>query len=261
MAVSLSDLVKKFFGTSAQVLYTGQSLFGPVRVTRAGDRTDLYTGARHLQSSYYPSGKLTGSVWDYYLIAPLFLSKDKKPETLCLLGLGAGVTANLFRRYYPAIKITGVEVDPLIVELGKKYFSLRERDLEIIVADAAVYIRETEAKFDLIIVDTFQQDCFTAGCETAVFYENVRQRLNPGGVVLVNRALTEKQDRANEQFQALFLAKFLQVYAVPVHHNLFYLGLTTPLPRATILDNIQTASRGPLAFLKKFNRISLRLLK
>ncbi len=242
-------------------LFAGDSLFGPVQVAKAGDRVDLLTGNNYLQSSYYPSGKLTGSVWDYYLLAPLFLSKDKKPETLCLLGLGAGVTANLFRRFFPEVKITGVEIDPLIVELGKKYFGLLGSDVEIIAADAAAYIGETAMKFDLIIVDTFQQDCFTSGCETAVFYENVRQRLTPGGVVLVNRALTEKQAPANDQFQALFLTKFAQVYTVSVHHNLFYLGLTTPLPPSTILDNIQTASRGPLAFLKKFNRVSLRLLK
>lgn len=76
-------------------------------------------------------------------------------QNVLILGLGGGTVAKLIRKYYPEAKITGVEIDPIMIELGKKYLAL-EAD-KIYIQDAG---KPVSGQFDLVIVDLYQGDKF-----------------------------------------------------------------------------------------------------
>src|SRR3989344_1007167 len=79
------------------------------------------------------SGGIVESIWRKTLKAishkPLVISN------CVILGLGGGTAAKLIRKYWPGAKITGVEIDPIMVELGKKYLDLSD-EIEIEIGDA-----------------------------------------------------------------------------------------------------------------------------
>ena len=77
----------------------------------------------------------------------------KKPENVLIVGSGVGndvASANRFN-----IKsIKAVEIDPVILKLGKKYHPetpYNYENIETIIDDARNYISKTENKFDAII--------------------------------------------------------------------------------------------------------------
>lgn len=121
------------------------------------------------------------------------LEKRGHQEVL-LLGLGAGNVPTLLQEYADqyghSYAITGVEIDPKVVELGKKYFGLAAHaNLEIVIADAVQFISTTERTFDLVIIDLYIEDQVPLGMETRKAITQLAKLLKPGGMLLYNRLM------------------------------------------------------------------------
>lgn len=80
-------------------------------------------------------------------------------ENCLILGLGGGTVAKLIRKYWPGAKITGVEIDPVMIELGVKYLGLGDSKTKIIIGDAYTYPLYA-VRYDLVIVDLYVGDKF-----------------------------------------------------------------------------------------------------
>jgi spermidine synthase len=119
---------------------------------------------------------------------------EKIKHTL-ILGFGAGSVASILREELMLeCRIIGVERDPEVVRLGNEYFNLaRFQQLEIIIKDAADYIRENDAKFDLIVVDVYVDFAVPESCQTIDFVTNLNKRLEPGGIILFNKLIYNHQ--------------------------------------------------------------------
>ena len=113
------------------------------------------------------SGGVVESIWKSILRR----IKDKDITKILVLGLGAGTLAKLLRRKYPNSKITGVEIDPLMIELGKKYFKLEDFKININVKDVINFKID---KYDLIIVDLYNGDKYPKEFETIKFLKSLR---------------------------------------------------------------------------------------
>jgi len=98
------------------------------------------------------SGGIVESIWKQ-TIKHMAYSMKHDVKNVLILGLGGGTVAKLIHKNYPDVKITGVEIDPVMVELGKKYLDLS--DVKIVIGNALKY---KIGKFDLVIVDTYLGD-------------------------------------------------------------------------------------------------------
>ena len=99
------------------------------------------------------SGGIVETIWK----STLKQIKDNS-ENILILGLGGGTLAKLLRKKYPKAKITGVEIDPIMIELGKKYLDLDKYDIDIKIIDAFDFLKKNKQKYDLVIVDTYLGD-------------------------------------------------------------------------------------------------------
>jgi spermidine synthase len=106
-----------------------------------------------------------------------------------ILGLGGGTVAKLIRKKWPGTKITGVDIDPVMIELGKKYLGLNKINAEITIADAMQYVRSNIAgvKYDLIIVDLYNGDKYPEKFENENYIRLLMTALSSGGMVIFNR--------------------------------------------------------------------------
>lgn len=99
------------------------------------------------------TGGIVESIWK----STLKQIKEKEVEKILILGLGGGTLAKLLRKKYPSAKITGVEIDEVMIELGKKYLDLDKYNVDIKIADAVSY-SQLPIRYDLVVVDTYLGD-------------------------------------------------------------------------------------------------------
>jgi spermidine synthase len=127
------------------------------------------------------SGGIVKTIWRQTL-------KRAKLETgsFLILGLGGGTVAKLIRKKYPGGKITGIEIDPIMIELGNKYLGLGSLNVETKVKDAYSFMESSKEKFDLIIIDIYNGDIFPEKFKIDNFLKLVRSHLSENGVAIFN---------------------------------------------------------------------------
>lgn len=226
-----------------KVLYEDQGLYSSVKVTLKGTQVKIYTGNNFLQSCYDSKKIPSGSVFDWYLAAPWFLGNfNRYLESLLILGLGGGSQVKLYNRAYEVKSIIGVEIDPLIIDIGQKYFSLNDPNLQIINTDAAAYLRQPPGRFEVILLDTFKENQFESALTSRKLLTSIEEHLTPNGVLLINRV---GKDTSNQKLEVDLVKIFKTVFSLKVWNNIFYLGTnspTAPKTEAAALKILRTAA-------------------
>lgn len=177
-----------------KTLFQGNSPHnGEVKVVESfGERRLIAAG--YTQSRSLNKDGLTGSYWDGFVRNIPDLSKDSR---VLILGLGGGTIAKLLTNKFGLLAIDGVEIDPLMVKLGQKYFDMTERNLNIIEQDAQKFLKNARYKYDLVAVDLFAHGDVAVGVETVAFFEKVKQVLAKDAVVVINKIFRGKEQLQN----------------------------------------------------------------
>jgi predicted O-methyltransferase YrrM len=136
-------------------------------------------------SLYRPGSYLTGNYWDGLLVVP-FATLTEAPSRVAILGNAAGTVARAYGHYFPATQIDAVEIDPELAEIGRRYFDMRAPHLAIHDEDARPWLRDSEGGYDVIVLDAYRQPYIPFYLATREFFELVRDRLAPGGLLIVN---------------------------------------------------------------------------
>ena len=130
---------------------------------------------------------LTGGVWDAFLALPPLL--DRPLRSVAILGNAAGTTARALGVFYPDARVDGVELDPAVSRVGREYFGMRDNPrLTVHDADARPFLRRTDERYDLIVVDAYHQPYVPFYLATREFFQLARSRLEPGGILALNVA-------------------------------------------------------------------------
>jgi spermidine synthase len=138
-----------------------------------------------VHSKYVPGSYLTDGVWDGFLALP-FAFLDRPPRRMAILGNAAGTVARAYGHYFSSTRIDGVEIDGELTDIGRRYFDLDNPRLETFAEDARPFLKRSEGGYDVIIVDAYRQPYIPFYLATREFFELARDRLAPGGVVIVN---------------------------------------------------------------------------
>ena len=149
------------------------------------------------------SGGIVGTIWKPTL--QKLRTKNVEIKTCLILGLGAGTAAKYIRLFWPQAKITGVDVDPVIVDLGRKYLGLDEVKIDIKIRDA--YDFAPAYGWDLIIVDLYNGDKFPEKFETEKFL----RKLIKNKIVVFNRLYYKGKKEEAEKFGEKLQKHFSEV--------------------------------------------------
>jgi spermidine synthase len=185
-----------------RVVFEGESRYQFVQVTQtdSGVRQLLLDDGWAVHSEYDPTTPFTGGYWDDMALAPgLTASAAHAPASgrgasILVLGSAAGTLPRLLLHDDPSARVDGVELDPLVVKVGYRYFHMPHRHLAIHTADARPWLAATRRRFNLIYVDAYRQPSIPFYLCTREFFRIVRAHLRPGGVVEINLA-TPPDDR------------------------------------------------------------------
>lgn len=131
----------------------------------------------------------TNAYYDYYNAFPL-LFLDREQLDVAILGGGGGTSVRQYDHFFGDrfdLRIDSVEIDPLVTEVGRRYFGYPEEGVTIHDLDARVFVNLASGDYDIIIVDAYANQVYIPfHVATREFFEHVRRLLGDEGIVAMN---------------------------------------------------------------------------
>lgn len=126
----------------------------------------------------------------------------KMEHTLVLGVAGGSVIKTLTEEIKFKGRITGVEIDPEIIKIANSYFNLDKiSNLEIVIDDAFEFVLKTKNKYDLIIIDIFQDTTMPNFLFEEFFQNRTCFLLKDKGIILFNTmCLSDKDNLRNKKY-------------------------------------------------------------
>ncbi len=172
--------------TDGRVLFEGESPYQYVQVVERSDgsRVIHLNEGWALHSIRPAHGVLTGGYWDAFATLPLL---DGAPAgRIAVLGNAGGTVSTIIAAAWPHAQIDGVELDPLISEVGRRYLGMGGANLVVHTGDARFWLEGSTRRFDAIIVDAYRQPYIPFHLVSREFFQLVHDHLTPHGVVAIN---------------------------------------------------------------------------
>ena len=242
------------------VIFERESRYQYIQVLERGDSRRLYLNEGiAVHSVWRRDAVLTGGVWDAFVALPALLRHE--PRRAAILGNAGGTVARAFGRFHPQVAIDGVEIDGEVSRVGRRYFGLADNPrLDVHTADARPFLRHTTRRYDLIYVDAYRPPYVPFYLATREFFELVRARLAPGGLVALNVATTPDDHRLAEEVAGTLATEFERVLTwQPLRFNQLVIGLTARergLPSSRRLSEVDVLVRDLFANSRPARRSS-----
>ena len=196
--------------------YEGESIYNYLQVYENDFEVVLSTNVLFgVQSVYLKDKGLTGMYYDYAMAAP-FMSgiTEKENVDILILGNGTGTYATQCERYFDNVTIEGVEIDQKITDLAHRYFELPS-DVNVTTYDGRAYLNAIDRKYDVIMVDAYQDITIPFQMSSIEFFTLVKEHLTDDGVMVVNMNMRGKREGNINQYLADTISNvFSEVYTV-----------------------------------------------
>jgi spermidine synthase len=175
------------------VLHAQQTLYSAVQVTErewADGRLvrELFQNGGSSSAEYVDSGEPAHAyvTLSQRLLEPVI----DDVESMLVLGGAALSLPVAFQQGRPEMRITVVEIDPVVTDLASQYFAYGEGsypNIEVVHEDARVFLRSSEEQFDLLYLDVFDHLLTVPWTlVTSDALTDMASRLSPGGLFVAN---------------------------------------------------------------------------
>ncbi len=201
-------------------IHSEDSIYGNLTVTKYGDQVSMFESG--LLMFTYPDLFSSEEVVHY----PMLSHPD--PKSVLLIGGGIGGALEEILKY-GVESVDYLELDPLVVELSRRYVPAHIQDprLKVFNMDGRYWVKRTRQKYDVVIVNL--PEPFTAQLNrffTQEFYDEIRRILTPSGVLSFR--LTSHENYISDelaQFLASIRSTLLEVFGevrvIPGDTNVF----------------------------------------
>ena len=204
-------------------IYETESAYNYIQVAVQNGYTILRLNEGQGVHSIYKADTLQYSgPWDQFLVGPYF-NVNKKPSAvkrIAIVGLAAGTTARQMTAVYGNIPIDGFELDPKIVEVGKKYFDMNMPNLSVHIGDGRLGLEQSPYKYDIVAVDAYRPPYIPAHMTTREFFEIVASHLTEDGVLILNSASVPGDRRLINGLATTINTVFPSIYTVDLPGSL-----------------------------------------
>jgi spermidine synthase len=209
------------------ILEQEENPYGRIVVTESSGQLNFYENGLPVFSS--------GNITDREEAVHYAMLQHKGPENVLTVSGGiCGIIPEIFK-YSSVKKVDYAELDPSLVELGRKYGLLRDTaGLNIITGDARSLIRKTKNRYDIILVNL--PEPYSAQLNrfyTLEFFTEIRRILNPCGIISLSLApssdyISGEEGNLNTVLYNTMNRVFPHVLVVPGGRN-YFLGSDTML--------------------------------
>ncbi|MBQ1518691.1 MAG: fused MFS/spermidine synthase [Ruminococcus sp.] len=197
--------------------YEGESVYNYLQVKDTPEMASLSTNVLFgVQSVYMKSGRLSGLYYDYAMAAPLMSDCGGDAKDILILGMGTGTYAKQCLSYFDNVTAEGVEIDESITELAGEYFELPD-NVKVTTYDGRAFLNVCSKKYDVIMVDAYQDITIPFQMSSKEFFSLVRRQLKENGVMVVNMNMkSDSDDGINSWLADTISSVFSDVYTIDV---------------------------------------------
>ncbi len=218
--------------------FEGESVYNYLQVKETDNSVILSTNVLFgVQSILVKNGQLTGMYYDYAMAAPYMTgvkekaALDKKLNVL-ILGMGSGTYATQLSRYFDNVEVEGVEIDDKITDLAHKYFELPD-ETKVTTYDGRAYLAAIDGKYDVIMVDAYQDITIPFQMSSVEFFTMVKDHLTDDGVMVVNMNLYSDELAADAGVNAGNDAPSINTYLADTIASVFDNTVVVDVPYST----------------------------
>lgn len=202
----------------ARAIFEAESRYNYIQVLELdGVRYLMLNEGQGVHSVYDPEQLATFGTWDLLTVAPLINAPPfgaDQVERICVIGLAAGTVARQATALYGPIPIDGVEVDPAIIEVGRRFFDMKQDNLQALATDGRFYLEQSTRRYDLIVVDAYRLPYIPFQLATREFFGTAKAHLTDHGVLAINVGRTASDYRMVEAMAATLGEHFENVHAI-----------------------------------------------
>jgi len=237
--------------TPGQV-YETESPYNYIEVLQSGETTFLRLNeGQGIHSEYNPTQLFYGGPWEEFLVGPLFNPEfaPSQVQRIAIIGLAAGTTARQATAIYGGVQIDGYEIDPKIVEVGRKYFAMTMPNLNVYVTDGRWGLEHSPYKYDLIAVDAYRPPYIPPHLTTQEFFKICAEHLTENGVLAINVGRAPQDRRLINDLAATIgtVLPSTHVIDIPNTFNSILYATRQPTSPETLGVNLQALKADPQA--------------
>jgi spermidine synthase len=139
---------------------------------------------------------------------PLFTHDN--PQHILIIGGGDGGIAREVLRHSRVQSVTMIEIDKAVVDFSQEFMpkinngAFDNPKLTLKIADGAAFVRDTNQKFDVIIVDSTDPVGMGSVLFTQEFYTDCHHILNTGGILVTQNGVPFMQSDELKQSVTYF---------------------------------------------------------
>ena len=211
-------LFNSFAFWETDLVYEGESVYNYLQVKETDTSVILSTNVLFgVQSIMMKDDSLTGMYYDYALASLVMADlQEKEDAKVLVLGMGTGTFATQCQEYFPDASIEGVEIDESITELAYEYFELSDQ-ITVTTYDGRAYLQAIDKKYDVIMVDAYQDITIPFQMSSEEFFTLVAEHLTDDGIMVVNMNMhSDEEGNINDYLADTIASVFSDVYTVDV---------------------------------------------
>jgi spermidine synthase len=185
LAIAYGRRMNQYGGYNSRPLYVGEGMNASIVVS------EYPSGVRY----FHVSGKAEATTESFDMRLQRMLGHlpalfHPEPQSVLVVGFGAGITAGSFVTHPSVRRIVICEIEPLIPPVSSHYFNPQNYDVlndprtQVYYDDARHFVLTTGETFDIITSDPIHP--WVKGASTLYskeYFELCKRHLNPGGIV------------------------------------------------------------------------------
>lgn len=200
------------------ILEREKSNFSSIRVTK--DQNTITLSFEKGNYLYTESRINLKDPYDLQIAYAKFMSAGllypEKTDQVLMLGYGGGSVTEYLRYHNNELEVDGVEIDPVVIKMAKRYFLVRPSERNRIhITDARKFVQQTGRKYDLVFADAFGGGFVPSHLVTLEFFQEVKDILTDDGCMVANLY----EDGIHQKFLAAYYRLFETVEVYPTGVN------------------------------------------
>lgn len=144
-------------------------------------------------------------------------------QRILVLGTGGGTVIQILRRIFPQAMIDAIDIDNVMLDIGKTYFGLSTVPrLTMYQDDAKHFVKRTKKKYDLIVIDLFIGRNIPGFVGTEEFLIDLKELLKKESAIVINYLREEEYGVLSDNLWVRLEKLFSKVDEFPIERNRFF---------------------------------------
>lgn len=235
---------------NAGQVYETESAYNYIQVQDQNGFTLLRLNeGQGIHSIYHPDILYYNGPWEEFSAGPFFYANRKLTDIkhMAIVGLAAGTAARQASLIFPNVQIDGFELDPKIVEVGKKYFHMDLPNLTVHIGDGRLNLDKSQTKYDIIAVDAYRPPYIPPHMTTQEFFRIVAAHLTDDGVLTINVGSVPGDRRLIDGLATTLATIFPSIHVMDIPNTLNTMIFATlqPTTKENFAANLASYSQDP----------------